>query len=194
MGHIECIAVEADWHVERKASSDGDARTRRGVKGDEASGRIDRPARHLFNAAESDADTARHRLGDNARPGLRTGGVALEQLERGRRTIACPDPLIAQRWRARGQAGLVIAPVLEPEAMKATVARFEEGDNRCQIVGTANAIGDIVAPSRIGPTGIAFLVARGQLDNLGAPFRPAACAPAARSGIIRSPVPITSDQ
>ena len=72
----------------------------------------------------------------------------------------------------------MVAPVLEPEAVQATVARLEEGDDDGQIVGAADAVGDIVAAARVGPAGVPLLVARGELDDLGAPFRPAPRAPA----------------
>ena len=62
--------------------------------------------------------------------------------------------------------------------MQATVARLEEGDDRRQIVGAADAVGDIVAAARVGPAGVALLVARGEFDDLRAPFRPAPRAPA----------------
>ncbi len=128
--------------------------------------------------AERDAHAARHRLGDGARPGLRAGGVALHQLEGGRRAVAGADRLIGGRWRARGQAGLVVAPVLEAEAMQPPVSRLEEGDDRRQIVGAADAVGDVVAAARVGPAGVALLVARGEFDDLRAPLRPAARAAA----------------
>ena len=72
----------------------------------------------------------------------------------------------------------MVAPVLEAEAVQATVARLEEGDHRRQIVGAADAVGDIIAAARVGPAGVALLVARGELDDLRAPLRPAARAAA----------------
>lgn len=72
----------------------------------------------------------------------------------------------------------MVGPVLEAEAMETTVARLEEGDHRRQIVSATDAVGDVVAAARVGPAGVALLVARGELDDLGAPFRPAPRAPA----------------
>src|SRR5690606_23357153 len=106
------------------------------------------------------------------------GGIALHQLKGGRRAVAGADGLVGRRRRARRQAGLVVAPVLESEAMQPTVARLEEGNPRRQIVGAADAVGDIVAAARIGPAGVALLIARGELDDLRAPFRPTARAAA----------------
>ena len=62
----------------------------------------------------------------------------------------------------------------DSETIQAAVARLEESHHRCQIVRTADAISDIITAARIGPAGIAFLVAARQLDDLGASFRPAA--------------------
>ena len=39
----------------------------------------------------------------------------------------------------------LVTPVLEPETVEAAVAGFEEGDDRRQIIGSADAIGDVVA-------------------------------------------------
>src|SRR6056297_2820725 len=75
-------------------------------------------------------------------------------------------------------------PVLEPEAVEPAIARLEEGDHRRQIVRAADAIGHIIAAARIGPAGIALLVARGEFDDLCAPLRPAARAPA---DVVRKP-------
>ncbi len=58
--------------------------------------------------------------------------------------------------------------------MQAAIARFEEGHDRRQIVGTADAIGDVVPSAAVGPAGVALLVTACQLDDLRAPFRPAA--------------------
>src|SRR5690606_37354646 len=115
---------------------------------------------------------------------LAARGVALHQLECRRRTIAGADCLVGRRWRARGQAGFVIAPVLEAEAMEPTVTCLEEGHHRRQTVGPADAVGDIVATARIGPAGVAFLVTRGQFDDLRAPLGPTARPPA---DVVREP-------
>jgi hypothetical protein len=96
----------------------------------------------------------------------------LHQLESDGRAVAGTDGLVGRRWRSRGQAGLVVAPVLEPEAVEPSLARLEENDDRRQIVGAANAIGDVIAAARVGPAGVALLVARGKLDDLRAPLRP----------------------
>jgi hypothetical protein len=138
----------------------------------------------LLHPAERDAHGCGHRLRDGARPGLRARGVALHQLEGGRRAIAGADRLVGGRWRARGQAGLVVAPVLEPEAMEPPVPRLEEGDHRREIVRAADAVGDIVAAARIGPAGVALLVARGELDDLRAALRPA---PRAAADVVGKP-------
>ena len=124
------------------------------------------------------------KVGDGARPGLRAGGVALHQLEGGRRAIAGVNRLIRRQWRARRQAGLVVAPVLEAEAVQPPVARLEEGDHRGEIVGAADAVGHVIAPARVGPAGVALLVAGGQFHDLGASFRPATRAAA---DIVREP-------
>ena len=58
----------------------------------------------------------------------------------------------------------MVAPILEAEAMEAAVARLEEGDHRRQIVRAADAVGYIIAAARIGPAGVALLVARGEFD------------------------------
>ena len=172
--HVERIGVEADGHVELEACGDGDASARRGAEGDDAGGGVDRPAGGLLDAAERDTHGSRHRLRNGARPGLRARGVALHQLERCCRAVAGADRLIGGRRRARRQAGLVVAPVLEAEAVEPPVARLEEGDDRRQIVGAADAVSDIVAAARVGPAGITLLVARGKFDDLGPPLRPAA--------------------
>jgi hypothetical protein len=112
-------------------------------------------------------------LGDGPRPGLRAGGVAFGQLEQGGRPVAGADLLVG-RDRLRRQAGFEVGPILEAEAVQAAVAGLEEGDDRRQIVGAADAIGDIIAAAAVGPAGVAFLGARGQFDDLGAPFRAAA--------------------
>ena len=62
--------------------------------------------------------------------------------------------------------------------MQTAVAGFEESDDRRQIVGAADAIGDIIAAAAVRPAGVAFLGPACQLDDLGAPLgttaRPAA--------------------
>jgi hypothetical protein len=68
--------------------------------------------------------------------------------------------------------------------MQAAVARLEEGDDRRQIVGAADAVGDVVAAARIGPAGVALLVAGGELDDLGAPLGPA---PRAAADVVGKP-------
>src|SRR5690606_37622746 len=116
-----------------------------------------RPAGRLLYSAEGDAQGARHRLGDGPRPGLRARGVGLHQLEGGRGAVAGAEHLVRWRWRARRQAGLVVAPVLEPEAVEPPVPRLEEGDDRREIVGAADAVGDVVAAARVRPAGVALL-------------------------------------
>ena len=78
----------------------------------------------------------------------------------------------------------MIAPVLEAEAVESAVARLEEGDHCRQIVRASDAVGNIVAATRIGPTGIALFVAGRELHDLGPPFRSSARAPA---DIVRKP-------
>ncbi len=68
--------------------------------------------------------------------------------------------------------------------MEATVPRLEEGDHSRQIVGTADAVRDVVAAARVDPAGVAFLVARGELDDLRAPLGPA---PRAAADIVWEP-------
>ncbi len=72
----------------------------------------------------------------------------------------------------------MVAPILEPEAVEPPVARLEEGDDRRKIVGAADAIGHVVAATRVCPARVALLVARGELDDLRAPLGSAACASA----------------
>jgi hypothetical protein len=42
--------------------------------------------------------------------------------------------------------------------VQAAVAGLEEGHDRRQIVGAADAIGDIIAAAAVGPAGVALLI------------------------------------
>ena len=77
----------------------------------------------------------------------------------------------------------MIAPILEAEAVQTPVAGLEELHHGVEIVGAADAIGDVIAAARVGPAGVALLVAGGQFHDLGASFRPATRA-AADEGIV----------
>ena len=94
--------------------------------------------------------------------------------------VARPDRLVERRRRLRRRAGAVVRPVAEAEAVQPAVPRLEEGDDRGEVVRAADAVADVVAPSRVRPGGVALLVAGGELDHLGAPLRPAARAAADR--------------
>ena len=83
--HVERVAVEADGHVELEAGGDRDA-------GGGGAAKVTIPVVASTDQPEACSTPpsamrtrARHRLRDAARPGLRPGGVALDQLERGRR-------------------------------------------------------------------------------------------------------------
>ena len=141
---------------------------------------IDGPARALRHAAQGDLDGPGDWLGDRPRPTLSSGGIVLRQLEDDRHTIAGADLLVGLGRQLRRQTRPMIGPILEAKAVKLPVPRLEEGNDRGQIVGAADAIADIIAPPTVRPAGIALLVARGQFDDLGAPLRPAARATANR--------------
>ena len=68
--------------------------------------------------------------------------------------------------------------------MEPPVPRLEEGDHRRQIVRAADAVRDVVAAAAVRPAGIPLLVARGELDNLGTPLRPA---PRAATDVVGKP-------
>ena len=67
-------------------------------------------------------------------------GVALQQLEGRGRAIAGADLLVGGRDRLRWQAGPVISPVLEAEAVEPAVPRLEEGHDAGEIVRAADAV------------------------------------------------------
>ena len=129
----------------------------------------------LLGHGLADLHGARHGGRDDPGPGLSAGEVELHQLELRGRAVAAAERLVEGRGRLRGQAGLEVGPVLEAEAVQAAVPRLEEGHDRRQIVGAADAIGHVIAAARVGPAGVALLGARGQFDNLGAAFGAAAC-------------------
>jgi hypothetical protein len=65
-------------------------------------------------------------------------GVALHQLEGGRRAVTGADGLVGGQWRLGRQARFEVAPVLEAEAIEATVPRLEESDDGGEIIGAAD--------------------------------------------------------
>src|SRR5690606_5228369 len=181
---VERVGVEANRHVEREAGGDSDAGSRCGYEGDETGGRIDRPAGGRWRAVQRDRYAAGNRLGNDAYPCLRAGGVALHQLECFGAGVTSADRLISGGGDLRRQAGLVIGPILEAKAMQSAVARLEEGDHCGQIVGATDTVGDIITAARAGPAGVALLVARGELHDLRATLRSAA---RATRNVVRKP-------
>ncbi len=77
------------------------------------------------------------------------GGIAFAEREGGRDPVAGPEGLVCRGRGARGQAGEVVCPVLEAEAMQPPVPRLEEGDDARQIIGAPDAIGHIIAAPRV---------------------------------------------
>ena len=75
--------------------------------------------------------------------------------------------------RAAGRAGLAVAPVAPAEAVQAAAALLEEGDDGVQVVERLDAVAGVVAAARVGPAGVALLVAGAEHDDLGAPLRAA---------------------
>src|SRR5690606_6589565 len=73
---------------------------------------------------------------------------------------------------------------LEAETVEAAIAGLEEGDDRRQIVGAADAVGDVIAAARICPAGVALLGPACQFDDLRAAFGAAARATA---DVVRKP-------
>src|SRR5690606_29088938 len=171
---VERVGDEANRQVEREAGGDSDAGSRCGYEGDETGGRIDRPAGGRWRAVQRDRYAAGNRLGNDAYPCLRAGGVALRQLECFGAAITGADRLISGSRDLRRQAGLVIRPILEAEAMQPAIARLKEGDDGCKVIGATDTVGDIITAARVGPAGVALLVARGELHDLRATLRSAA--------------------
>jgi hypothetical protein len=68
--------------------------------------------------------------------------------------------------------------------MEPAVPRLEEGDNRREIVSTPDAVGDVITSPGVCPARVALLVARRELDDLGAPLRTAA---GAAADVVREP-------
>jgi len=87
---------------------------------------------------------------------LRAGDVAFGQLEGFQTAVAGSDLLIGRGNRLRWQAGFVICPILVAKPVQASVSGLEEGDDRRQIIGAADAIGDVITAARVGPAGVSF--------------------------------------
>ena len=117
------------------------------AEGDEPGRGVDRPARELLDAVQVDLHRAGDRLGDGADLDHAPGRVVLDQLELGLRVIACPEQLAG---------GLVVGPVLEPEAVGLAPARPEERDQLVDLRLLLEPARDIPAAARLGPVDARF--------------------------------------
>jgi hypothetical protein len=88
----------------------------------------------------------------------------LDQLELGQGIIACPQQLAG---------GLVVGPVLEPEAIGLAPARPKERDQLVDLRLLLEPARDIPAAARLGPVDVALLVAASGRHHRGRELRPA---------------------
>ena len=97
---------------------------RGGAESDKAGRGIDGPAGGLLDPAERDAQGSGHWFGDGARPGLRARGVALDQLEGGRRAVAGADGVFEGRQDLWSPQSLKRKPCSRPirDSKKVTTA------------------------------------------------------------------------